>query len=162
MKSFFQSVLVIVLALALTTPALANYTINQITNSPAAFTVNDMANPILPPTSTTIQFRFDYATTALPGHISITPGTIAGAHNNFSPTNIKVSCTEISGSGAFTGLTNVPLTAVGVTCATVPANSSGTSIIVALTITIDDTALAPSAFGADTYSGSLTISGLDG
>jgi len=165
MKKFFRPTLIVLLALSLTAPARANsssYTIDQINNSPASFTVNNMTNAALTPTTTTIQFRLNYTTVALPGEITITPGTIAGAHNAFSPTNIKVSCAKISGSGPFTGLSNVSLTAGSVTCATFPTNSSGNNLIVSLTVTIDDTALAPSAFGADTYSGNLTISGLDG
>lgn len=165
MKNFFRSALVVALVLSLTVPAYAkksSYTIDQIANTPAAFTVNDMINTALTPTSTTMQFRLNYTTVALPGEVTITPGTISGAHNAFSPTNIKVSCAKISGNGSFTGLSNVALTSAGVTCATMPINSSGSNIIVSLTVTIDDTALAPSAFGADTYSGSLTISGLDG
>jgi hypothetical protein len=165
MNRIFALVLTAFLIGALTTPANANsssYTIDQVNNSPTTFTVNDMTDTLLPSTSTAIQFRFNYTTQSLPGKVTITPGTISGSHNAFSPTNVKVSCSKVSGTGTFSGLSNVALTAGGVTCATLPTFSNGSNIIVKLTITIDDTALAPSAFGADTYTGSLTISGLDG
>jgi hypothetical protein len=165
MRRFIRAALALVLTVAFAQPANANsssYTVDQVVNSPTTFTVNDMTNTLLASTSTAIQFRFNYTTLALPGKLTITPGTISGTHNAFSPTNVKVSCSKLSGTGTLSGLSNVALTAGGVTCATMPTNSTGGNIIVQLTITIDDTALAPSAFGADTYTGSLTISGLDG
>jgi len=143
-------------------PASSSYTIDQIQNSPATFTVNDMTNAVLTPTSSTITFRLNYTTTSNGGLVLITPSTIAGSHNNFNPTNIQISCSKTSGSGTFTGFNNVQQFAGSSGCGTMPANSSGTNIIVQMTITIDDTALAPAAFSADTYSGSLTISAIDG
>lgn len=164
MKYFFTATLVALLVIAAVEPAPANssYTIDNVTNSPASFTVNDMTNTLLTPTSTTVEFRLSYSTVSTGGHIAITPSTITGAHNTFNPTNIKVSCSKVSGFGTLSGLNGVNMTSGATTCATLPANSTGSNIIVQLTITINDTALAPAAFSADTYSGSLTISGLDG
>jgi hypothetical protein len=165
MRNLIRAAIALALTVAIVAPANANsssYTIDQVQNSPTTFTVNDMTDTLLASTTTAIQFRLNYTTLSLPGKVTITPGTISGSHNAFSPTNVKVSCSKVSGTGTLSGLSNVALTAGGVTCATMPTNSSGNNIIVKLTITIDDTALAPSAFGADTYTGSLTISGLDG
>jgi hypothetical protein len=164
-KAFFRTVLLASLVLMLVLPARAatsSYTIDQINNAPTTFTVSDMTQTALASTSTRVQVRLNYTTLSLPGKFTVTPSTISGTHNTFSPTNISVSCAQISGIGTFNGLTNVRLTAGGVTCGTMPANSTGQNIIVTFTVTIDDTALAPSAFGADTYNGSVTLGALDG
>lgn len=149
-------------AIAAVPAAASIYTIDQITNSPATFNVSNMTNTLLPPTTSVVTFRLNYTTLLSTGKITITPSTIAGVHNNFNPANIMVSCAELSGIGAFTGFSNVPLTTGSTNCASLPSLNTGINIIVQLTITLDDTALAPSPFSADTYTGSLTISGIDG